>query len=136
MKDVELAVLSAVAHGKHEGVLDVALPTIRALGNLAEVDAERSGVYLDLVLGAVSSAARAALEPVMKSNYEYQSDFARHYYGQGEANALLRVLAARGFAVDAATDERVRACSDLKMLERWLTRAATAAALSDVFDDG
>jgi hypothetical protein len=42
---------------------------------------------------------------------------------RGEANALLRVLTARGFVVDAAIEARVRACTDLAALERWVTRA-------------
>jgi hypothetical protein len=46
------------------------------------------------------------------------------------------VLAARGFVVDEATADRVRACTDLEALKRWVTRAVTAPALADVFDDG
>jgi len=52
---------------------------------------------------------------------------------RGEAEALLRVLAARGFAVSAATRESVLACDDKRTLDRWLDRAVTAAALKDVF---
>lgn len=136
--DVELAVLSAFAHGSDTNALEVALPTTRALAELAAVDAERSGVYLDLVLRGLNAAARTALEAVMKSTYEYQSDFMRQLNArgraEGEANALLRVLAARGFAVDAETEQRVRACTDLALLERWVTRAVTAPSLADVFD--
>ncbi len=80
----------------------------------------------------------------MKSNYEYRSEFAKHYIGKGlaegeargEANALLRVLMARGFIVDAAIEARVRSCTDLAALERWVTRAVTAPSLAEVFDDG
>lgn len=76
----------------------------------------------------------------MSSRYEYQSDFAKHYIGkgraEGEASALLRVLAARGFVVDSATEERVRSCHEVALLERWVTRAVTAATLADVFADG
>jgi hypothetical protein len=114
------------------------------LVGLAAVDAERSDVYLDLVLGALGVAARTALEAVVASKYEYQSEFARNYIAKGlaegeargEANALLRVLVARGFTVDEPTERRVRACSDLATLERWLTRAVTVATLGDVFADG
>ena len=52
---------------------------------------------------------------------------------RGEAEALLRVLAARGFAVSAATRKSVLACDDKRTLDRWLDRAAIAAALEDVF---
>ena len=145
--DVELAVLSAVAHGKGNNALGVALTALHAIADLAAVDGERSGVYLDLVLAALSAATRAALEQVMKSNYEYQSEFMRNLLAKGlqegrqegvatgEADALLRVLGARGFVVDDATAARIRSCTDLATLQRWVTRAVTAPSLADVFDD-
>lgn len=151
-RDLELAVLSAVAHGHGERAIDVARPTFHALAGFASLDPDRAGIYLDVVLGALSASARAALEAEMKFKYEYQSDFARRYFAEGktegraegkaegaaagEADALLRVLAARGFVVDAVTEARIRACTDLEVLGRWVTRAVTATSLGQVFDDG
>ncbi len=51
----------------------------------------------------------------------------------GEAQALLTVLRARGLAIDDATNERVQKCEDLEVLSRWISRAATATSLADVF---
>lgn len=51
-----------------------------------------------------------------------------------EARALLAVLAARKLTVDVATRERIERCSDPEMLERWITSAATATTLGEVFD--
>lgn len=140
MEDVELAVLSAVAHGGNDATLEVVLPALYAIRG-GPLDDDRRRVYHDLVLSGLGAAARAALEELMMKGYEYQSDFAKKYVAQGreegrsagEANALLLFLAARGFAVDEALRERVVACRDLDRLDRWIQRAAVAATLDEVF---
>ncbi|MBK6528245.1 MAG: hypothetical protein IPF99_01235 [Deltaproteobacteria bacterium] len=55
---------------------------------------------------------------------------------EGEASALLRVLARRGIAIDDGMRARVLACSDAATLDAWLDRAATAADATEVFGDG
>lgn len=52
----------------------------------------------------------------------------------GEADALLVVLDARGFTVDAATRERIVRCGDVEQLRRWIARAVTARSLGEVFE--
>jgi hypothetical protein len=52
---------------------------------------------------------------------------------RGEATALLRLLAKRGFVVDKPVRERVLACQDSDQLDRWLDRVLTAASLDEVF---
>ena len=71
-------------------------------------------------------------------NYEYQSDFARKYYGQGlakgkaeglaagKAEAVVAVLRARGLRVTKAQAVQVASCPDPAQLDRWLTEAVTA----------
>ncbi len=74
----ELAVLSAMAHGKTDVALDVAMA---ALSSTAGLDEERTKLYTDLVLLSVSEAARRELEERMAlKNYQYQTDVARIYY--------------------------------------------------------
>jgi hypothetical protein len=65
-------------------------------------------------------------------NYEYQSDFARRHFGQGKAEALLTVLAARGLEVPDEARQRILSCTDLSLLDTWLTRAVTASSASEV----
>jgi flagellar biosynthesis/type III secretory pathway protein FliH len=85
-------------------------------------------------------------------NYEYQSDFARRYFGQGKAEgiaegkaegiaegkaegkaeAVLAVLAARQIAVPDEIRARIATCADVALLDRWLARAVTALAAADV----
>ena len=146
----ELAVLSAVAHGNDpEAGPSVAVAAMRALSSSPEAQAT---VYLDLVLSRLSDAVRTAVEELMASgNYEYQSDFAKKYYGQGkaegkaegeakgkaegEARAILTVLDVRGIAVTDAQRARVLSTLDLSVLNTWLTRAATCASAAEVFTD-
>jgi hypothetical protein len=90
----------------------------------------------------VNEATRRALEAMMKG-YEYQSEFARKYYGEGrteglvegEARALLTTLRVRGIAVSDADRERILAQKDPQQLERWLEKAAVATSLAEVLDD-
>jgi hypothetical protein len=120
--------------------------TLRASSNACDGRRHRARFYCDLVRNSVSEAARWALEAMMKS-YEYQSDFAKKYYGegldqglargrmQGEAHALLTVLRARGIAVPEAARQRILAETDQARLERWLERAGTSATVADVLDE-
>jgi hypothetical protein len=85
MENVELAVFSAIEHGRSTNValaLSVATAAIRASG---DVGAEFSRTYVDIIYSSLSEKARRELEPYMKNSlgYEYQSDFARRYVAEG-----------------------------------------------------
>jgi hypothetical protein len=54
---------------------------------------------------------------------------------EGEALALLAVLRGRGIAVPDAARERILAEKDPARLERWIEKAAVAAAFVEVLDD-
>lgn len=148
----ELAVLSAMAHGSHPR-RDLILQAL--LAALESVDRDHANLYADVVLAALPEAARHHLEELMAiRTYEYQSDFARRYYGQGraegeakgraegeakgkaegEAKAVLAFLAARGIEVPNDAYERITDCTDLEQLDIWIRRAATAASVQDLFD--
>ena len=133
----ELAVLSALAHGAGKRGLEVGRAAIDAADGL---DDERSRLYADLVMNALGPAARKALEKLMASGtYQYKSDFARKYYGQGVAkgkvDGILAVLEARGLAAPPEARERIAACADLAQLDRWVRRAATCASVDELFRD-
>jgi len=134
----ELAVLSAMSHGSEEGALDVALAATSAVASL---DDERALFYADLVLLALGGAARKALEELMSARpYEYQSEFAKKYYGMGEAEglargkaeAILSVLRHRGIAVSAEAEAAIRACRDEAKLDAWLGLAVTVTSVDDL----
>jgi Domain of unknown function (DUF4351) len=86
MQSVELSVLSAVEHGRNT---DIALATRIACAAMlasADLDAERSSLYIDLILISLSENVRREVLQAMNSlGFEYQSDFARHYVAQGKA---------------------------------------------------
>lgn len=51
---------------------------------------------------------------------------------RGKAQALLAVMAARGMLVNDVVQNKILACQDLTMLDRWLAQAATATSASEV----
>lgn len=48
--------------------------------------------------------------------------------------SVLTVLEARDLSVTAEVRARVESCPDVEVLQDWLTRAATAASVDDVFE--
>jgi hypothetical protein len=52
---------------------------------------------------------------------------------QAGAKDILIVLEARGVNVPDEVRERVTACDDLELLDRWLVRAAIAASAEEIF---
>ena len=68
--------LSAIAHRE----LEIAAVAVEAISSLSE---EQERLYLDVILNALPAIVRRRLEARMIKGYQYQSDFARKYYGQG-----------------------------------------------------
>lgn len=132
--DPELAVLSAMAHGKDEDPGKSA--RIAAAAQLAtlRLDADRAKLYFDLVMHSLSEAARRALQTMNPAKYEYQSDFARKYYGQGKAEGSRMVvekqLSVRFGALDEHVRARIAAASNTD-LEAIAERLLTAPSLED-----
>ncbi len=54
---------------------------------------------------------------------------------RGRAEAVLRILAARGVHVGDEPRQRILTCTDLATLDRWFDQSLNATALSDVLDD-
>ncbi|HEX5751204.1 MAG TPA: Rpn family recombination-promoting nuclease/putative transposase [Archangium sp.] len=54
---------------------------------------------------------------------------------QERAEAVLRILTARGVPTDEAARQRIRSCTDGAILDRWFDRALNATSLRDVLDD-
>jgi hypothetical protein len=81
-----LAVLSAAIHGNGPSGVDIVLAALDALGKMKHDD----GVYyFDWILAELNTTTRRRLEEIMYARkYEYQSDFARTYFSQGEAKGL------------------------------------------------
>jgi hypothetical protein len=129
---VELAVLSAMAHGETEQGAPIAAAVLPAIHELE--DEARARFYADIVYNAINEAARRALEEMMKG-YEYQSDFAKKYVAEARTQDVLAILRVRGVAVPDAARERILGEKDPSRLKRWLERAVLAASVGEVLDE-
>src|ERR1044072_482340 len=132
--DPELAVLSAMAHGKDaDAGKSVRIALAAQLASL-DLDDDRSTLYCDLILHSLSEAARRAFQDMRAFKYEYQSDFARHYFGEGEkkgrAEIVLRLLATRFGQLDEPTKARIAATSAAE-LDAIAERLLTAQTLQE-----
>jgi len=136
-ENVELAVLSAIEHGQHSDVALAARIASAAIVASATIDAERSRLYLDLILISLSKTAPELLEVTMNSlGYEYQSDFARRYFGQGKTEGrvemVLKLLLLRFGPLTEAVRSRLSSAPDAHLdavAERILTAQTLEEAL-------
>jgi hypothetical protein len=118
----ELAMLSVMAHPE----LEIAQAAILAISGLP---AGRARLYLDVIMKALPAKSRQIVEAQMIKGYQYQSDFARKYYGQGHEEGRqegLRgaVIALARVKLGKLTDDDVaaiEAVSDLRVLTELIT---------------
>lgn len=137
--DPELAVLSAMAHGKDTDVgKSVRIAVTAQLASL-RLDADRATLYFDLITHSLSEAARKALQTMDPAKYEYQSDFAKHYISVGEqrgrAALISRSLQLRFGDLPGDARTRIAAASVAELdavFERLLTAPTLAEALVDL----
>jgi hypothetical protein len=142
MQNPELAVLSAMAHGQRANVeraLEIAVAAQKASVGL---DADRSRIYLDLIINSLGEAARQALKTMDARTYEYQSDFAREFIAlgraegkaegraEGQAALVSRQLAVRFGPLDLEARTRIQRASTVE-LEAIGERLLTARTLQE-----
>lgn len=139
--DPELAVLSAVAHGRDADVEKAAKIALVAEAAVVGLDGERSIMYSDILYDAVSEAARRALHAMNPSKYEYKTEFAKRYYGQGltegeakgRAELVLRQLSLRFGTLPEAVSASLRGAS-IDELDRIGERLLTAGTLNEALE--
>ena len=138
-ENVELAVLSAILHGQSKDVVLAARIASAAIVASAHIDAERSRLYLDLILLSLSKSAPQVLEAAMNSlGYEYQSDFARRYVAQGRMEGkvegrveiVLKLLALRFGPLSEGAQACVRDAPGAQ-LDAVVERVLTARTLEE-----
>jgi hypothetical protein len=142
--EVELSILSAMAHGNGPEGLAVVTAALTALGGL---DQEHAAVYFQIIWSVLREPMQRALEAlVMERQTEGKAQFppfAQRIFDrgqaegrtEGEARALLTVLRGRGIPVPDAARERILAEKDPARLERWLEKAGTSAAVAEMLDE-
>jgi hypothetical protein len=145
--DPELAVLSAMAHGRDHDAGKALRIAVAATTASLRLDAQRSRLYFDLIVTSLSDAARKGLQAMDPAKYEYQSEFAKRYIAQGKAEGqaqgkaegkaegqaalFMKLLALKFGALTAETTARVQQAST-EELDRWAERLLNAASLDDV----
>jgi hypothetical protein len=125
----ELATLSAMAHPE----LEIAEVAIDAVSQLPE---DRRRLYLEAILMALPAEVRRILEVRMLKGYEYRSDYARTYYGQGrEAGLRTAVLALAGSKLGELSESdivAIEAISDPRALTELITALGQAHTVVEV----
>jgi hypothetical protein len=135
----ELAILSVLSHGRGELGAEVALA---ALSTVPDLDEDTAMLYYDLIQSAVSAAVGRKLEELMRiEGYEFQSEILRNNFAkgraeghaEGQADALLSILTARGLEISESQRARILTCGDRPTLETWLRRALQIEHVDDLF---
>jgi hypothetical protein len=130
----QLAVLSVLAHP----ALEAAEMAIEAISQLPE---DLLRLYTDVILKALPAELRRILEARMIKGYQYQSDFARKYYGQGleegrqEGRERLQaaVVALARTKLKTVSDDdlaRIAAITDLRVLTELVTSLGQARSVA------
>ncbi len=137
-RHVELAVLSAQAHGKDADTYLAARIASAAIVASASVDSERSRMYLDFILRSLSDGAKHMLKTMSLATFEYQSDFALECIAkgrlegrqEGRAQIILRQLALRFGSLTNSIEARIHAM-DAEQLDCLAGRVVTATTLDE-----
>ena len=131
-----MAALSVAYHGANPAVCRAFAD---GLSRLPHDDAVK---YHEHAFNMAPLAVQRILEQLMTSGtWPVYSPIAKEHFGrgkkegkaEGEADAILLVLEARGLDVTDAERERISGCTDLRQLRKWIRRAATADRTGDLF---
>jgi hypothetical protein len=134
-REPELAVLSAIAHAKDDDPQKSVRIALAAEAASVGLDREKGNMYFDLILHSLSEAAREALLNMDSAKYEYQSEFAKRYFGQGRLEGrgegrvemVLKLLTLRFGALPDSVRTQVNA-ADSAELDQIAERLLTAGS--------
>lgn len=142
MREPQLAVLSAVAHGKGDvaTAMSIARAAIAVSRSLPD---EQRVLYSGLIEKALSEAARKALdmEPQIKQFFSeaHQRSYAKGEaegeakgLAKGKAEAVMRILQRRGLIMTDEQQQQILSCTDLTILDRWLDRVVSVVSVDEL----
>lgn len=142
--NLAMATFSLICHGDQD-VVDGMFPVLAEA--LRSLSPDKATLYHDIVLAGLPVPARIRWEAFMSSVADrYYSETFRELAtrnfaegeakgkAEGEAQAVLLVLEARGIPAPDEVREQILACTDLAKLDTWLRRAVTASSADEVVD--
>jgi hypothetical protein len=140
-RDPELAVLSALAHGRGDPQIAVTI-AVAAAEALAEPEPDTRVLYFDLIESALGEAARKAFE-MLPQGHQFQGPTYKrgHEEGRDEGRVetlvanMLDVLEVRGLEIPGAVREQILACTDLDKLRAWHRRAVIVRRAEELFGE-
>ncbi|MFJ2263043.1 hypothetical protein ACIOKD_32860 [Streptomyces sp. NPDC087844] len=141
-KDLALATLSAITHGKGPEIGTILKAVTTVLRD--EPDAVKNPVieFISRGLGKLPAAAFwRTLVAVDLSFYksfifeEAREEGRAQARAEGRAEAILDVFEARGIDVPEAVRERITSCDDPEILRHWHRRAIAAPSADAIFTD-
>jgi hypothetical protein len=137
-----MAALSVAYHGARPGVPEA------VSGGFDKLPSEQAIQYHEYAYNLAPLAVQRILEQLMNaSTWPVYSPFAKEHFGrgkkegrkegkaEGKAEDILDFLQARGLDVSEAERARIASCTDLRMLKKWVKRAATVQKTSDLFTE-
>lgn len=151
-QDVELALLSGMAHGNGtngEAIIRVTLEAIKTL------DREAAMVYFQVLWNVLRKPMQDALARLVMEQRSTPREFpfvkelgkyiGEAYFRDGEAKGeakgevkavrekILRLAQRRGLVLSDEQNERVRVCEDRQTLDRWFDNVLDATSTDDIF---
>ncbi|WP_349239956.1 hypothetical protein [Streptomyces sp. CC219B] len=137
-RDIPLATLSAITHGRDQNAPAI----LKALAvALKTIDEETARIFAELTeLGLGNAMAAETWRQLMSVDLSFfRSETSQRLRAEGRAEGraedVLLILDTRGIEVPEAARDRIASCTDLDELRTWLTRAVTAATADDLFTE-
>jgi hypothetical protein len=144
-REIELAILSAVAHGNGPNGLAVVLSTLDALTRL---DRAHATVFAKIIYDSLRGPMQAALEALVMERHSQGEikypPFMERVFEQGELkgkregelkgrrDALLRLAARAQIALSDAERARIEEWTDVAVLDRWIDNSLGAKTAADL----
>ena len=129
----ELALLSAMAHGRGDVDRAVQIALAAVAGAQHIPDHELSVLYSDLISAALSEAARKAF-PMIPQGYVVQKELLRYNIARTKAADIVAVLESREIALTDEQNQRIFDCLDITLLDQWIRRAVIIASADELFE--
>ncbi|MER6088397.1 hypothetical protein [Streptomyces bluensis] len=145
-RDVPLAVLSAMTHGRGPQAAAILEPLAAALRT---IDTDSAAVFVQFVDSCLADpqAQQIWRDLMTAMQYFWRHPLAEQVREEGReqgleqgieqerASMVLRILEWRGIEVPESVRERVTSCTDLVRLDTWAERAVHAKDPEDLFGD-